>query len=113
MPEFSTETATTVSIAQSLLVAEKDKGPITAALISEKVKIAASVVAPGNEQSIDTSAAIAELIRRFSMWIGSWSSSGLPSAPICCSPVSTEAFSAAKLGVVNVGRLVPNSTFGP
>lgn len=70
MPEFSTETATTVSIAQTLLVAEKDKGPITAALISQKVKIAASVVAPGNEQSIDTSAAIAELIRRFSMWIG-------------------------------------------
>lgn len=32
MPEFSTSTATTLSIAQSLLVADKDKGPITAAL---------------------------------------------------------------------------------
>jgi len=70
MPEFSTATATAVSIAQSLLVAEKDKGPITAALITEKVNIAAAVVAPGNEQSIDTAAAISELIRRFSLWIG-------------------------------------------
>lgn len=70
MPEFSAATATAVSIAQSLLVAEKDKGPITAALITEKVNIAAAVVAPGNEQSIDTVAAIAELIRRFSLWIG-------------------------------------------
>ncbi|MES2934822.1 MAG: Z1 domain-containing protein [Pseudomonadota bacterium] len=70
MPEFSTATATVVSIAQSLLVAEKDKGPPTAALIIEKVNIAASVVAPSNEQSIDMAAAIAELIRRFSLWIG-------------------------------------------
>ena len=70
MPEFSAATATTISIAQSLLVAEKNKGPITASLISEKVVIAAAVVAPGNEQSIDRAAAISELIRRFSLWIG-------------------------------------------
>jgi hypothetical protein len=70
MPEFSTSTAATVSIAQSLLVADKDNGPITAALITEKVNIAASVVAPGNEGSIDKAAAIAELIRRYSQWIG-------------------------------------------
>ena len=70
MPEFSTSTATTLSIAQSLLVADKDKGPITAALITEKVNIAASVVAPGNEGSVDKAAAIAELIRRYSQWIG-------------------------------------------
>ena len=70
MPEFSTSTATALSIAQSLLVADQDKGPITAALITEKVAIAASVVAPGNEDSVDKAAAIAELIRRFSLWIG-------------------------------------------
>jgi hypothetical protein len=70
MPEFSTQTATALSIAQSLLVAEKDQGPITAAKITEKVAIAASVVAPGNEDSIDKAAAVAELIRRFSLWIG-------------------------------------------
>ena len=62
MPEFSTATATALSIAQSLLVAEKDKGPITAALITERVAIAASVVAPGNEESVDRAAAVAELI---------------------------------------------------
>jgi hypothetical protein len=70
MPEFSTSTATALSIAQSLLVAEKDKGPITAALITEKVVIAALVVAPGNEDSVDKATATAELIRRFSLWIG-------------------------------------------
>ena len=70
MPEFNTETATVLSIAQSLLVAEKDQGPITAAKITEKVAIAASVVAPGNDVTIDKAAAAAELIRRFSIWIG-------------------------------------------
>lgn len=70
MPEFNTQTATALSIAQSLLVADKDQGPITAAKITEKVAIAASVVAPGNEDSIDKAAAAAELIRRFSLWIG-------------------------------------------
>ena len=70
MPEFNTQTATALSIAQSLLVAEKDQGPITAAKITEKVAIAASVVAAGNEDSIDKAAAAAELIRRFSLWIG-------------------------------------------
>ena len=70
MPEFSTSTATALSIAQSLLVADQDKGPITAALITEKVNIAASVVAPGNEGAVDEDAVIAELIRRYSQWIG-------------------------------------------
>ena len=70
MSDFNTATATVVSIAQSLLVSEKDKGPITASLISEKVDVAASVVAPGNPLPIDRAAAVAELIRRFSLWIG-------------------------------------------
>ncbi|MCL5967767.1 MAG: Z1 domain-containing protein [Betaproteobacteria bacterium] len=70
MPEFSTATATVITIAQSLLMMEKDNGPITAALITEKVHCATAAVAPGNAQSIDTAAAISELIRRFSLWIG-------------------------------------------
>lgn len=70
MSEFDTQTATALSIAQSLLVAEKDQGPITAAKITEKVAIAALVVAPGNDVAIDKAAAAAELIRRFSIWIG-------------------------------------------
>lgn len=70
MPEFSAATGTVINIAQSLLMAEKDKGPITAAFITEKVNIAVSVVALGNAQSIDASEAVAELIRRFSLWIG-------------------------------------------
>lgn len=70
MPDFSILTSTALTIAQSLLVADKDKGPITAAMITEKVAIAASVAAPGNEDSVDKAAAIAELIRRFSLWIG-------------------------------------------
>jgi hypothetical protein len=70
MPEFSTPTATALSIAQSLLIAEKDVGPITKALITQKVTIAATVVAQGNEDSVDKTAIIAELIRRFSLWIG-------------------------------------------
>lgn len=70
MPDFSTSTATALSIAQSLLIAERTKGPVTAALINQKMAIAASVVAPGNEDSIDQASAVAELIRRFSLWIG-------------------------------------------
>jgi len=53
-----------------LLLTERDKGPITASLINEKVAIAASVVAPGNDDAVDKEAAAAELIRRFSLWIG-------------------------------------------
>jgi hypothetical protein len=70
MSQFSTETATALNIAQSLLLAEKSKGVVTAGLISEKVGLAAGVVAPGNEQLIDKEAVVAELIRRYSLWIG-------------------------------------------
>lgn len=70
MSDLTASTATALSIAQTLLVAEKDKGPITAAVITEKVDIATSVAAPGNEASVDKAAAVAELIRRFSLWIG-------------------------------------------
>lgn len=60
-----------ISIAQRLIGrAEKDKSKITSALIEEKVKAASAVVSPENPQAIDQAAATAELIRRFSHWIG-------------------------------------------
>ncbi len=70
MSDFDAATTTVISIAQSLLVSEKDKGQITASLITEKVDIAAGVVAMGNTEPIDRKAAVEELIRRFSLWIG-------------------------------------------
>ncbi|HEU4460855.1 MAG TPA: Z1 domain-containing protein [Methylibium sp.] len=70
MPAFNASTSTALSIAQSLLVAERDKRAITAALIGEKVAIAASVVSQSSEEPVDQAAAVAELIRRFSLWIG-------------------------------------------
>lgn len=57
-----------VSIAQTLLIGDKEKGTVTPALIAAQVDVAAMVVAPGVE--LDKKAAIAELIRRFSLWIG-------------------------------------------
>lgn len=57
-----------LSVAQTLLQADRDNGTVTPALISEQVEVAAMVVARGAD--IDKKAAIAELIRRFSLWIG-------------------------------------------
>ena len=57
-----------VSIAQPLLLIEKDKMPITPTLIAEKVDLALGLL-PGTVES-DRQAAIGELIRRFSLWIG-------------------------------------------
>lgn len=60
-----------ISIAQRLVGrAEKDKAKITSTLIEEKVKAASAVVSPENPDAIDQAAATAELIRRFSHWIG-------------------------------------------
>ncbi|MES2242109.1 MAG: Z1 domain-containing protein [Pseudomonadota bacterium] len=60
-----------ISIAQRLVGrAEKDKSKITSTLIEEKVKAASAVVSPENPDAIDQAAATAELIRRFSHWIG-------------------------------------------
>lgn len=59
-----------IGIAQTLLRNEKGKGEITPALIAEKVKIAAGVLALSSEDTIDQEAAVTELIRRFSHWIG-------------------------------------------
>ena len=70
MAETDTTLASVISIAQSLLIAGKESTPITPALIAEKVDIAAAVVATSNSASFDRTAAISELIRRFSLWIG-------------------------------------------
>lgn len=57
-----------ISIAQTLLIKEKNKSEITPTVIAEKVDIAADLVA--SDGAVDKQAAIAELIRRFSLWIG-------------------------------------------
>ena len=63
-----------VSIAQTILLGEKDKTAITPSLIAEKVDLAASLVATSDPAGFDRQAAIGELIRRFSLWIGQDSS---------------------------------------
>ena len=70
MTEFNNALMDAISIAQTLLRAEKDKARITAALIAEKVKLAAAILEASHPDGIDQEAAVAELIRRFSHWIG-------------------------------------------
>jgi hypothetical protein len=57
-----------LSVAQTLLQADRETGTVTPALILEQVEVAAMVVARGAE--VDKKAAVDELIRRFSLWIG-------------------------------------------
>jgi hypothetical protein len=59
-----------VSIAQTLLHGEKDRAAITPSLIAEKVDVALSLMRAAESASFDKQAAIGELIRRFSLWIG-------------------------------------------
>lgn len=59
-----------ISIAQTLLLGEKDKTAITPALIAKKIDLAADLVASSDPDQVDRQAAISELIRRFSLWIG-------------------------------------------
>jgi len=59
-----------VSIAQTILLGEKDKSKITPSLIAEKVDLAVGLVAASESVEFDRQSAIAELIRRFSLWIG-------------------------------------------
>lgn len=68
MPVTKNNVTNIVSIAQPLLLIEKDKTPITPTLIAEKVDLALGLL-PGTVES-DRQAAIGELIRRFSLWIG-------------------------------------------
>jgi hypothetical protein len=55
-----------ISIAQTLLLQEKEKLAITPTIIGEKVDAASRLVVG----QVDRQAAISELIRRFSLWIG-------------------------------------------
>lgn len=70
MSDIDRTLGNTISIAQTLLRNEKDKTEITPTLIAEKVKIAASILSASSVEPIDQEAAVAELIRRFSHWIG-------------------------------------------
>lgn len=69
MPQDENSLQGVISIAQTLLRKEMNKDqPISAALIAAKVDVAASVADP--DGTVDRTAAVAELIRRFSHWIG-------------------------------------------
>lgn len=70
MPHNDKSLLAAISIAQTLLRAEQDTTAITPVLISEKVHLAATMLAGSHANGIDENAAIAELIRRFSHWIG-------------------------------------------
>ena len=59
-----------VSIAQTLLHGEKDSADITPTLIAEKVEVALGLMSASESEGFDKQAAIGELIRRFSLWIG-------------------------------------------
>ncbi len=62
--------AKVISIAQTLLKDEPDESKRSPSLIAEKVAIAASLFSGAKDQ-VDKDAAVSELIRRFSHWIGS------------------------------------------
>jgi hypothetical protein len=57
-----------VSVAQTFLVEAMENGSVTPTLIAEKVDFVATHMAPG--ENVDQKEAVAELIRRFSLWIG-------------------------------------------
>ncbi len=59
-----------VSIAQTLLHGEKDAAAITPTLIAEKIEVALGLMPASESEGFDKQAAIGELIRRFSLWIG-------------------------------------------
>ena len=70
MANMNTATTTVVNIAQSLLAIDQATVAITAQVISDKVDVASGIVPSADGEPIDKKAAIAELIRRFSLWIG-------------------------------------------
>ncbi len=71
MAETESVQSKVVSIAQTLLRDEPDESKRSPALIAEKVAIASSLFGEATKSQIDQAAAVAELIRRFSHWIGS------------------------------------------
>lgn len=69
MSEFNRVTSTVISNAQNLLMADAAQNP-TASLIKEVVERAASIMPRREDEPIDIDGAVAELIRRYSIWIG-------------------------------------------
>lgn len=61
-----------ISIAQTFLADDMEKGTVTPGLIREKVDFVITHMAPG--ENVDNEEVVAELIRRFSLWIGGVSS---------------------------------------
>ena len=59
-----------ISIAQTILLGEKDRSRITPSLITEKIDLAMGIIPISKLIEFDKQAAIGELIRRFSLWIG-------------------------------------------
>lgn len=59
-----------VTVAQTLLRKQKEKGDITPLVIKDKVMLAAGWLAEDSEEPFDIDRAIQELVRRFSHWIG-------------------------------------------
>lgn len=72
MAELDKPLSALITIAQTLLQAEcaHSGATVTSALISEKVKLAASTLARSYPDGLNQSAACVELVRRFSHWIG-------------------------------------------
>lgn len=70
MSEPNKSTMDAIAIAQTLLRSEGDKSKFTAALISDKVRLAAMMIEPSSGEPIDQEVAVAELVRRYSRWIG-------------------------------------------
>jgi hypothetical protein len=66
--------ADVVSVAQTLLRKQKEKGDITPLVIKDKVLLAAGMLAGESEEPFDVDRAVQELVRRFSHWIGKDSS---------------------------------------
>lgn len=58
-----------IHIAQTLLLRIKERGEITPALITEKVDVALALD-PAMAEGVDKQAAVDELVRRFSLWVG-------------------------------------------
>jgi len=70
MPEADKAFPFVISLAQTMLLAEREKSGITPALIADKVRFAATALAASYPEGIDEDSVVAELIRRFSHWIG-------------------------------------------
>ena len=70
MPDPNKSTMDAIAIAQTLLRSETDKSKITTALIAVKVKLASMMIEASCSEAVDQEAAVFDLVRRYSRWIG-------------------------------------------